>query len=109
MTKINNQIELTQLKEQSANHIKNKGYNGKTVNTTFVAAFPISNPKYSLLVMMENPKRIKETSGLNTSGWNAVPTAADIILAIAPQLNVQPNYDLNEVINSKIIEAAYGR
>ena len=59
--------------------------------------------------MMENPKRIKETSGLNTSGWNAVPTAADIILAIAPQLNVQPNYDLNEVINSKIIEAAYGR
>lgn len=86
-----------------------KGYDKNKVMTTFVSAFPISNPQYALLVMMDNPKRSKDTSGLNNAGWNSVPTAKEIIEAVAPQLNVQANYDLDEVINNKIIEAAYGR
>ena len=59
--------------------------------------------------MMDSPKRTKETFGFNTAGWNSVPTAAEIIEAVAPQLNVQANYDLDEVISNKIIEASYGR
>ena len=87
----------------------NNKYSDKTVITTFVSAFPISNPQYALLVMMDSPKRLKETSGQHTAGWNSVPTASEIIKTIAPQLNVQANFDLDEIINNKIIEASYGR
>ena len=96
-------------KTGTANKLVNGRYDNKTVVTTFVSAFPISNPQYALLVMMDSPKRTKETFGFNTAGWNSVPTASEIIKAIAPQLNVQANFDLDEVINSKIIEASFGR
>lgn len=84
-------------------------YMKKKVNTTFLSAFPISDPQYALLVMMDDPKATKETFGFTTSGWNAVPTASEIITAIAPQLNVPANYDLEELRNNKIIEASFER
>lgn len=97
-------------KTGTANKLDENGkYAQKKVRTTFISAFPISNPKYALLVMMDEPKAIKETFGFSTSGWNSVPTASEIITAIAPQLNIPANYDLEETRNSKIIEAAFGR
>lgn len=67
---------------------------GKNI-TSFVSAFPISDPKYALMVIIDDPKAIKETYGFVTSGWNAVPTGGKIITRIAPQLNVRPNFDLD--------------
>lgn len=96
-------------KTGTANKLSAEGkYVDKKVRTTFVSAFPISNPKYALLVMLDEPKGSKETWGFVTSGWNTVPTAGKIIEAIAPQLNLKANYDLDELRNSRIIEAAYG-
>jgi len=82
------------------------GYQDKKVMTTFVSTFPSSNPRYALLVMMDDPKVTKETHGFTTSGWNAVPTAEKIIEAIAPQLNVKANYHPDESGKARIIEAA---
>ncbi len=96
-------------KTGTANKLDENGkYGKKKVRTTFMAAFPISNPKYTLVVMFDEPKAIKETFGFTTSGWNAVPTGGEIISAIAPQLNIPANYDLEEKINNRIIEAAFG-
>ena len=78
----------------------------KKVMTSFVATFPVSHPKYALFVMMDEPKASKETFGFATSGWNTVPTAGEIISAIAPQLNVKANYDLDEK-RAQLIEASY--
>lgn len=95
-------------KTGTANKLSENGkYVDKKVRTTFVSAFPISNPKYALLVMMDEPKATKETWGFVTSGWNTVPTAGKIIEAIAPQLNIKANYDLDELRNTRIIEASY--
>ena len=97
-------------KTGTANKLDANGkYMNKKVRTTFLSAFPISDPKYALLVMMDEPKATKETFGFSTAGWNSVPTASEIITAIAPQLNIPANYDLEEVRNNKIIEASYGR
>lgn len=76
--------------------------------TSFVATFPVSNPRYALFLMMDEPKASKETAWFATSGWNTVPTAGEIISAIAPQLNVKANYDLNEK-RAQLIEASYSR
>ena len=95
-------------KTGTANKLSAQGkYVDKKVRTTFVSAFPISNPKYALIVMMDEPKALKETWGFVTAGWNTVPTASKIITAIAPQLNLKANYDLDELRHQRIIEASY--
>ena len=95
-------------KTGTANKLSETGrYVDKKVRTTFVSAFPISNPKYALIVMLDEPQPLKETWGFVTSGWNTVPTASKIITAIAPQLNLKANYDLDELRNARIIEASW--
>ncbi|MBE6453145.1 MAG: penicillin-binding protein 2 [Alphaproteobacteria bacterium] len=95
-------------KTGTANKISAQGkYVDKKVRTTFVSAFPISDPKYALIVMMDEPQPLKETWGFVTAGWNSVPTASAIITAIAPQLNLKANYDLDELRRQRIIEASY--
>lgn len=95
-------------KTGTANKLLNGRYVDKKVMTSFVATFPVSDPQYALFVVMDEPKPSKETFGFATSGWNTVPTAGKIIQAIAPQLNVKANYDLEEQ-RSKLIEASFSR
>lgn len=96
-------------KTGTANKLVNGKYIDKKVMTSFIGTFPASNPKYALLLMLDEPKATKETWGFVTSGWNTVPTAGKIISEIAPQLNVKANYDLDEMRKNRIIEASYER
>ena len=97
-------------KTGTANKLDTNGkYVQKHVRTTFLSAFPISNPQYALVVMMDDPKATKETFGFSTAGWNAVPASSEIISAVAPQLNIPANFDLEEQRQNKIIEASYER
>ena len=83
-------------KTGTANKIVDGRYiKGKNV-TSFVSAFPYNDPKYAVMVIIDDPKPIKETYGFVTSGWNACPTGGNIIKRIAPLLNVQPNFDLQK-------------
>ena len=59
---------------------------------SFIGAFPMDNPKYLVLVMLDDPKALPETYGFATAGWNAVPTAAKVIERIAPMLGVEPAF-----------------
>ena len=96
-------------KTGTANKLVNGRYIDKKVMTTFIGTFPASNPQYTLMLMMDEPKALKETWGFVTSGWNTVPTAGKIIATIAPQLNIKANYDLDEMRRNRIIEACYER
>ena len=103
-------------KEGTANFADIKGYDvgGKTGTAlkavdgiyskkkfnTFVSLFPASNPKYVLLVILDEPKPApdfvyKFSSGYkhkgemrNTSGWNTVVVAGKIIEKIGPILAI---------------------
>ena len=95
-------------KTGTAEKLSSKGkYVNRKVRTTFVSAFPIHNPKYALLVMLDEPKGNKKTWGFVTSGWNAVPTGSNIIKTIAPQLNVEPSYNEEIEENDAILKALY--
>lgn len=61
--------------------------------TSFIGAFPMDDPKYVMLMMLDEPKPLPETYGYATSGWNAVPTAGKVIARIAPLLGVTPEFD----------------
>ncbi len=74
------------------------GYSKKKINT-FASVFPISNPKFVLVVMLDEPKANKEFvyhyrdgrnpykgNWRNTAGWTTVWTTGQIIEKIGPIL-----------------------
>jgi cell division protein FtsI (penicillin-binding protein 3) len=78
----------TSEKVVNGRYVKNKLLN------SFTAVFPADQPRYLLLVMLDEPQVIPETHGYATSGWNAAPTAGLIIARIAPLLAITPRFDL---------------
>jgi cell division protein FtsI (penicillin-binding protein 3) len=60
----------------------------------FIAVMPADEPRYLVLVMLDEPQPLPETRGYATSGWNAAPTAAKVIERIAPMLGLKPRYEL---------------
>ncbi|MBC8036337.1 MAG: penicillin-binding protein 2 [Rhizobiales bacterium] len=74
------------------------GRYSKTKNlTSFIGAFPMEDPKYLLLVMLDEPKATPETYGFATSGWNAVPAGGRIVERIAPMLGVEPTFTPEDI------------
>ncbi|HEX6959557.1 MAG TPA: penicillin-binding protein 2 [Ferrovibrio sp.] len=66
------------------------GYNHKALFNTFVAGFPMNNPRYIVQIMLDEPKGNKSTYGYATAGWTSAPTASRVISRIAPLLGVPP-------------------
>ncbi|WP_454617506.1 peptidoglycan D,D-transpeptidase FtsI family protein [Bradyrhizobium cenepequi] len=81
-------------KTGTAEKVVNGRYSKKQVLNSFTAIMPADNPKYQLLVMLDEPKALPETHGFITSGWNAVPTGGKVIARIAPLLGLEPRFDL---------------
>jgi cell division protein FtsI (penicillin-binding protein 3) len=81
-------------KTGTAEKVINGRYAKKKVLNAFTAIMPSDNPKYQLLVMLDEPQALPETHGFITSGWNAVPTGGKIIARIAPLLGIKPRFDL---------------
>lgn len=81
-------------KTGTAEKVINGRYAKKRVLTAFTAILPADKPKYQLLIMLDEPQALKETYGFITSGWNAVPTAGNVITRIGPLLGIEPRYDL---------------
>ncbi len=86
-------------KTGTAEKIFEGGYSRKKINT-FASIFPASNPKYSLVVMLDEPKtnseyvyNYRDGSGIkykgtpfNTAGWTSVEIVGQIIEKIGPIL-----------------------
>jgi cell division protein FtsI (penicillin-binding protein 3) len=62
--------------------------------TDFMAILPSDNPRYLVLVMLDEPQPLPETHGYATAAWNAGPATAHIITRIAPMLGLEPRFDL---------------
>jgi cell division protein FtsI (penicillin-binding protein 3) len=81
-------------KTGTAEKVVNGRYAKKKVLTAFTGILPADNPRYQILIMLDEPQPLKETYGFITSGWNAVPTAGNVISRIAPLLGIEPRFDL---------------
>jgi len=69
-------------------------YSKDHVLNSFTAVLPADDPRYLLLIMLDEPQPLPETHGFRTSGWNAVPTGGAVIARVAPLLGLQPRFDL---------------
>ncbi|WP_102107576.1 peptidoglycan D,D-transpeptidase FtsI family protein [Oceaniglobus roseus] len=78
-------------KTGTANKPKGNGgyYQDKNVNT-FASVFPASDPKYVLIVTMDEASDTSGDEPRRTAGWTAVPVAAEVIRRAAPLLGLAP-------------------
>ena len=68
-----------------------KYHNRSLLVTSFAAVLPMDEPRYAVVVMLDEPKGTAETFGFRTAGWNAAPVMAKTISRIAPMLGVRPD------------------
>ena len=66
------------------------GYREKALISSFVGAFPMSEPKFVVLVSLDEPKGTKETAGYATGGWVAAPSVKAIIESIVSLYGIMP-------------------
>jgi cell division protein FtsI (penicillin-binding protein 3) len=76
-------------KTGTADKVVNGRYSKAKVLTDFMAVLPADQPRYLLLIMLDEPHVTPETHGFTTSGWNAVPTGGAVVARIAPLLGIE--------------------
>jgi cell division protein FtsI/penicillin-binding protein 2 len=69
------------------------GYKKKALLSTFAGAFPMSDPRYAIIVSIDEPKGIKESFGFATAGWVAAPAFGNIVNRIAALYGILPVED----------------
>lgn len=70
------------------------GYKADSKMASFVGVFPIDDPRYVVLVMVDEPQGTKATYGFATGGWVAAPAAGRIISRIGPLMGIRPIYEV---------------
>jgi cell division protein FtsI (penicillin-binding protein 3) len=66
------------------------GYREKAVISSFLAGFPMSQPRYLVFALLFEPKPTAAAKGELLAGLNAAPTAGRIIARIGPLLGMLP-------------------
>lgn len=69
------------------------GYYDEKVIATFASIFPAHDPKYVLVVTLDEPVETSGPEPRRTAGWTAVPVAAEMIRRVAPLLGLRPEIE----------------
>jgi cell division protein FtsI (penicillin-binding protein 3) len=77
-------------KTGTAEKAVNGGYKRNALVSSFAAAFPMNDPKYVVLVMIDEPNGTPNTQGYATGGWTAAPIVSRIVARTGPLLGVAP-------------------
>lgn len=73
------------------------GYYEEKIIATFAGVFPANDPKYVLVVTMDEPVETSGPQPRRTAGWTSVPVAAEIIRRTAPLLGLRPAIESDAV------------
>jgi len=97
-------------KTGTADKISGRHYAERKLLSSFVGVFPINNPKYLILTMVDEPHPNKQSHGYATAGWTVAPATSRIIERIAPLLGVQPVDESSpEVQRTLMVESLQGK
>lgn len=77
-------------KTGTAEKAQHRTYDKHALLSSFLAIFPAQEPRYVVVVILDEPHGTKATYGFATAGWTAAPTAARVIERAAPLLRVSP-------------------
>lgn len=86
-------------KTGSAEKSQKGGYSKTSKRSAFFSAFPINNPRYVTLMIIDDPLK-NPTTPFTGGAWTAAPLNGRILKRIAPLLDVQPiNHNDPEIKN----------
>lgn len=69
-------------------------YDGSAKIASFIGIFPVDDPRYIVLVMVDEPKGDRKTFNFATGGWIAAPVVGRVIARMGPILGIRPQYDV---------------
>jgi cell division protein FtsI (penicillin-binding protein 3) len=75
-------------------------YDSSKTLAVFASAFPLDNPRYAMVVLVDEPQNENPQSG-HTAGWNAGEATGRIVQRVAPMLGISP--DFNEVLDQQLV------
>ncbi len=78
-------------KTGTAEKLLNGHYTSSAVVTSFAGVFPMDEPRYVMVMMLDDPKPTAETYGFHTAAWNIGPAFGMAVSRIAPMLGVHPD------------------
>ena len=79
---------------------KTGGYDSERVLATFASFFPSEDPKYVLIITLDEPEDRMGVEPKRTAGYTAVPVAAEVIRRVAPLLGLVPK--IEELMNKDL-------
>jgi len=77
-------------KTGTAEKAVNGRYKRDALITSFVSAFPMHEPRYVVLAMLDEPKGNSSTFGFRSAGWTTAPIVSRLVSRIAPILGIAP-------------------
>jgi cell division protein FtsI (penicillin-binding protein 3) len=97
-------------KTGTADKVSGRRYAERKLLSSFVGVFPINDPKYLVLTMVDEPHPNRQSHGYATAGWTVAPATSRIIQRIAPLLGVQPVDESSpEVQRALMVESLQGK
>ncbi len=55
-----------------------------------MGVYPVNNPQYAVLAILDEPQPTKETYGYATGGWTAAPVVGRVIEQMGPLYQIPP-------------------
>jgi cell division protein FtsI (penicillin-binding protein 3) len=90
-------------KTGTAEKVVNGGYDPSRTLAVFTSVFPMDDPQYTMIILIDEPERENEQSG-RTAGWNAGEVTGRIVQRVAPLLGIAPNFD--EAVDAALVPHA---
>ena len=85
------------------------GYRRKALLSSFIGAFPMNDPRYVVLAVIDEPKGNKKTFGYASGGWTAAPVFGRVVSRIGPLMGVTPvDEESKSVRNAMFIRVKAG-
>ncbi|HEX8669640.1 MAG TPA: penicillin-binding protein 2 [Allosphingosinicella sp.] len=78
-------------KTGTAEKIVGGRYTGAAVVTTFAGVFPMDEPRYVVVAMLDDPKATPDTFGFHTAGWNVAPVVSKVVSRMGALLGIYPD------------------
>jgi cell division protein FtsI (penicillin-binding protein 3) len=84
-------------------------YQRKALLSSFIGAFPMNDPRYVVLAVIDEPKGTKKTFGYASGGWTAAPVFGRVVSRIGPLMGVAPvDEESKSVRNAMFIRVKAG-
>jgi cell division protein FtsI (penicillin-binding protein 3) len=97
-------------KTGTADKVVGRHYAERKLLSSFLGAFPMNDPKYLVLAMVDEPHPNKASHGYATAGWTAAPAVGRVIERIAPLLGIAPVDESSPAIeHALMVESLQGK